>query len=91
MSADNPTYLRDRELLEAELGDELVALDVDEGLCFGFNDVATAIWRLLREPRTLAGLVEQLTDDYEVAPDECRSDTLAALEILQKHRLVRAI
>ena len=36
-------YQRATELLEAELGDELVALDQAQGQCFGFNGVATSV------------------------------------------------
>ena len=46
------TYQRATELLEADLGDELVALDQAQGQCFGFNGVATSVWRLLASPRS---------------------------------------
>lgn len=91
MSADNPTYVRARDLLEAELGDELVALDVEDGLCFGFNPVAAAIWRQLAKPIALNSLVDALTEEYDVAAEQCREDVGATLEMLQKHHLVRAI
>ena len=38
-------YERAAQLLEADLGDELMALDVEGGTCFGFNAVATGVWR----------------------------------------------
>ncbi|WP_162789242.1 MULTISPECIES: PqqD family protein [Sphingomonas] len=91
MSADNPTFVRARDLLEAELGDELVALDARDGLCFGFNDVATAIWRQLATPTALSDLVDHLVADYDVTPTQCREDVSAALEIMAEHRLIRTI
>ena len=33
--------------MEAELGEELVALDPQAGNCFGFNEVAAWVWRRL--------------------------------------------
>ena len=91
MSTANLTYVRERELLEAELGDELVALDVEDGLCFSFNEVATAIWQRLAVPVDTTTLVDELTDIYDVTREECRADVVLALEILRKHRLVRTI
>jgi hypothetical protein len=70
VSAVDPTYVRTRELLEAELGDELVALDVTDGLCFGFNDVALSIWRRLAQPILLSALIAGLTEEYDVSRDE---------------------
>ena len=56
-------YARRIELMEAELGDELVALDVEAGSCFGFNEVATFVWRLLATPRSLADIRSHLLAD----------------------------
>ena len=36
--SSNATYHRNGEILEAEVGDELVALDVAAGDCFGLNE-----------------------------------------------------
>ena len=49
-------YRRAIDLMEAELGDELVALDPKAGECFGFNGVATSVWRILEEPRSFEQL-----------------------------------
>jgi len=88
VSGNDPTYVRSRSLLEAELGDELVALDVEDGLCFGFNEVATAIWRQLAQPTASSVLIKQLTQDYDVDRDECARDVEAVLAVLMQHRLV---
>lgn len=88
MSAANPIYVRVRDLMEAELGDELVALDVEDGLCFGFNAVATDVWRLLERPHDVAGLVDALTAEYDVGPAECSQDVRDVLAVLEQHRLV---
>ena len=64
-------YKRAVELMEAELGDELVALDVQRGECFGFNSVATSVWHELREPKSFEQLRDGLLEKYEVDADEC--------------------
>ena len=49
------TYQRAVDLMEAELGDDIVALDVARGTCFGFNSVASSVWRALAEPSRASG------------------------------------
>lgn len=84
-------YARARELLEAELGDDLVALDVESGDCFGFNPVAAEIWRLLVQPQDFEALCRELTDRYEVDRSECEADLRACLAHLESQGLVRTI
>jgi hypothetical protein len=83
-----PIYRRKVELLEAELGDELVGLNPDVGLCFGFNDVAAAAWRRLKEPATLEQLCDALRTEYEVSAEQCAAEVKELLEDLLAKGLV---
>ena len=69
-----PKFRRAVALMEAEIGDEIVALDRQAGHCFGFNPVASDVWRMLAEPNTASGLCRELTATYEVEPEQCRSE-----------------
>ena len=84
-------YVRAKELLEAELGDDLVALDVDGGDCFGFNSVAADIWSLLDQPRNFNALQQALMDQYDVDPGECSAELQNCLADLVNQGLVRTI
>lgn len=86
----NVTYERVVELLEAELGDELVALSVEDGNCFGFNAVAASVWRALEQPRTVDELKARLLAEYEVSPQECAVELEALLGDLVDKELLRA-
>ena len=83
-------YERAKSLMEAEMGDELVALDAAGGACFGFNDVAAAIWRLLEQPRTFADITRSLMSQYDVDPAQCESEVGDLLQDLAKRGLVRS-
>ena len=67
-------YKRAIDLMEAELGDELVALDPTAGECFGFNNVAASVWRELAQPKSFEQLRDALLDEYEVQPDQCAEE-----------------
>jgi hypothetical protein len=83
-------YRRATELMEAELGDELVALDEQRGVCFGFSSTATDIWRLLQAPRTIEELLVILTQDYDVDEATCREDVTSCLGQMMENGLVEA-
>ena len=83
-------YRRARVLMEAEVDDELVALDADGGLCFGFNNVATSVWKLLEQPRSLGEIEAALGQEYEVGADQCRAEVRELLNDLVARGLVKA-
>ena len=82
------TYTRAVELMEADLGDEMVALDRDAGECFGFNRVATSVWRELKNPKSFEALRNALLDEYDVASDQCSQELRELLDDLTARGLV---
>ena len=84
-------YRRAVSLMEAELGDEVVALDPEGGTCFGFNEVATRIWKRLAEPATFDQLRDELTEEYDVSSEECSADLHAVLEDMRAKGLISIV
>ena len=82
-------YERATQLLEADVADELLALDAEAGECFAFNEVATSIWRHLAAPASGEALREKLLDEYDVSPDQCDTELTAFLEVLIQRGLIR--
>ena len=74
--------------MEAELGDELVALDPEEGLCFGFNSVARRVWELLEEPQSSEQLRASLLDEFDVTATECSAGLREVLTELSRLKLI---
>jgi len=86
---NDPTYERAAFLLEANLQDELVALDPEAGSCFGFNEVAKTVWQLLSSPRTVTQIRQALLDRYEVTSEQCANELDELLAELCAQGLVR--
>ena len=82
-------YERAANLLEAEVGDDLLGLDVEGGSCFGFNSVAASVWRLLDTPRSFDELQTALMDEYEVEGDQCAAELRELIDRMVKQGLVR--
>jgi hypothetical protein len=86
--SDEVLVRRTGELLEAEVDGELVGLNVETGTCYGFNGTATAVWRRLDEPRTLASLRDSLLEEFEVEPEVCDQQLRELLQQLEADGLV---
>lgn len=86
-----PKYQHKREVLEAGVGGELVALDLGSGDCFGFNLVAADIWQSLAQARGFDELRDELLDQYEVGADQCSLELQELLDELVAKGLIEKI
>lgn len=84
-------YERATQLLEADLGDELVALDAQGGNCFGFNSVARDVWRHLAVPKSFDDINEALLAEYDVDSLQCQAELRKLLDELVEKGLVRMV
>jgi hypothetical protein len=82
------TYKRAVELLEADINDELVALEPNLGECFGFNPVAKDVWRKLAEPRSFDQLRAELTSEYDVTDEQCGLELRELLQEMERAKLI---
>ena len=88
MQMSEAKYQRKGEVLDAEVGDELVALDVVAGDCFGMNEVAKTVWQSLAEPKSFMQLREELLAEYDVAAAQCEIELKELLEELAAQGLI---
>lgn len=89
----NPTkYLgpvrRSEGLLTADVGGELLMMNVERGQYFNLNAVASRIWDLLAVPMSVDGLTDALTEEYDVTPAEARREVERFLDALQDRGLL---
>lgn len=63
----------------AEIDGQMVALDVQRGVCFGLNRVATRIWQIIETPLSAEQIADVLTTQFEVDRETCISETLNLL------------
>jgi hypothetical protein len=84
------SYKRTGDVIEAEVGGEVVLLHTQNWQYFEFDPVGAAIWGLLKEPRNLDSLVIALTDRFDVDRARCASETRAFLEEMVEQGLVVA-
>ena len=85
-----PTYARTADIIEAEVGGEIVLLHTKNWQYFEFDPTGAAIWTLLSEPRRLDSLVDALIARFEVDRGRCADETKAFLDEMLEQGLVTA-
>jgi len=88
---ENASYRRAVELLEADLENEMVALEPTLGQCFGFNEVAKDVWRALEVPQSFANLKSGLMDQYDVSEAQCAADLSELLDDMVASKLIERV
>jgi hypothetical protein len=87
-----PLYRRTRNVLEAEVHGEMVALDEVRGLTFGLNKTATWIWKLLEQPHSVSELKTTMLEWFSDVDDAtCEADVREVLSQLQERGLVEPV
>ena len=77
-----------KDQVSSDLGEEVVVLDLKNGVYYGLDAVGARIWNLIQEPKAVNEIRDVLLDEYEVEPEHCERDLLALLEELVAENLV---
>ena len=67
-------------LVEAEVDDEILALSIERGTCYGMNRIGSRIWRLIAKPIRICDLCTTLLAQYQVDPETCERQVIDLLE-----------
>lgn len=77
-----------RDQISCDLVGEVILLNLNSGKQFLLDGVGAAIWRLIREPRSLDELQSSLLRQYDVDKEQCQSDLLEWIQRLLTEGLV---
>jgi hypothetical protein len=79
----------DQQFIISQIGDEVVMMDVNNGVYIGMNSVGSNIWKLLAEAVSVKDIVASLTNQYDVNPAQCEAETLTYLQqMLEQNMLI---
>ncbi|HLH76076.1 MAG TPA: PqqD family protein [Candidatus Binataceae bacterium] len=84
------SVLAEEQIVWRDLDGEVVILNLESGIYFGLEGSGNDIWRLLAQGCSRTQIVEQLSADYEVSPEQARTDLDRFLAELSAKGLVIA-
>ena len=85
---DSATVVAAGDLLSTAFDDELVLLNLRDGVYYGLEDVGGRLWSLLQRPVTVSAIRETLVAEYHVEPARCGRDVRALLQDLAARGLI---
>src|SRR5262249_15357990 len=74
--------------IDSEIDDEIVALSIERGTCYGMNRTGTRIWNLLANPIRISELCATLVATYRVDHAVCEAQVLDLLEEFRAEGLI---
>jgi hypothetical protein len=80
--------VRSDGFIEAEIDNEIVALNIEKGACYGLNTVGSRIWSMLASPIRVDDICAKLLADYEVESKTCERQVLDLLEELRAEGII---
>lgn len=81
-------YQRNERALFSAVGDDIVALNVEKGFCYGMENVAAKIWSMLDQPVDVETICRRLIAKFDVAPGTCRQEVDEFIQSLRQEGLV---
>jgi hypothetical protein len=89
MEINGSTLLKKTDgLIEANLGESLALMSIENGKYFGMNQVAKHIWKEINEEITFDELILRLTDLFEVDAETCEKNCREFLMKLSSKNMV---
>ena len=78
----------DPDVLATEFGDEVVLLNLRDGVYYGLENVGAFVWRMLRHPVTMQAICDAIVDGYDVDRGRCERDLRTIIADLTNHGLI---
>jgi hypothetical protein len=72
-----------------ELDGEAVLLNLDTGIYFGLNEVATRMWRLMEQHGQLDAVRDAIVGEFDVTATTAERDLVTLVTALQEKGLVQ--
>ncbi len=85
------SVVRLKEILSAEVGNEVVLMSTEKGVYYGLNPVGAWVWSLLGEPVPVHELCEKIVEEFEVTLEQCQEEVLELLKELQEQGLISIV
>jgi hypothetical protein len=85
---DSAKVVASPDLLTTDFGDELVILNLRDGVYYSLGAIGIRIWRVIQDPVTVFDIREAVTSEYDVEASRCEHDIREFLDELAGRGLI---
>ena len=71
-----------RDVMTADFSQEIVLLNLMDGVYYGVDGVAARVWALLQSPIAVGTILETVADEFEVERSRCEREVRAFVQEL---------
>lgn len=82
------TILKNPNSLEAETGEDLTMMDIENGVYYTLNKVGREIWKKIEQPTTIQSICDQLSDQYNIDNEKCSKDIILFAKKMLENNLI---
>ena len=88
-------FIKDSQSITRSIAGETIIVPVRSGVSdlnsiYTLNEVGAAVWQLIDGRRSVEQIVEAISDEYEVTPEQATEDVFEYLARLEAEGLIRA-
>ena len=76
------------DVLASAFGDDVVVLNLRDGVYYTLDEVAARVWTLIASPASVSSIRDAIVSEYEVEPERCDRDIRTLIRTLASHGLV---
>jgi hypothetical protein len=84
-------YIQSKQVVQSKIDDEVVMMDIESGFYFGLNSVASVIWELLKDGKTVDELADYLITEYDVNREQCLEETDILIKKMLDLKVIRCL
>ena len=86
---ETATVVAAPDVLASEFGDEVVILNLDDGVYYSLDHVGARVWSLLKSPVSVGAIRDVIVSEFEVDETRCLNDLRDILGNLVSRGLIR--
>lgn len=86
-----PRFVRNPDLIAADMDGELVMMSLERGTYFGLGGVGSRVWNLLETPQTQDVLIATICAEFDTDAPTCAADLQPFLDDLLRNDLIRTV
>lgn len=84
----NSIISRNNDILANAIGTETVMMSIEAGRYYGTNKTGAYIWKLLENPLSFGELCDKLSEDFNIAREQCEVEIGPFMEDLLKENII---
>ena len=88
MLTNETTVCRAQNTVFTKIDEQVVMMDIEQGVYYGLNPVAARTWELIENPATIKEICQQLIQEFEVSLEVCQEHIISFLDELVEKNIV---